>query len=121
MEDSKYQEIMKRLDFVEFRQELLFYNDDVSRSVFEYGLNREQYNAIMKLMQSYSERINQGEKCNHGEFEADMYGIVPKHKGDYHMCEEFVKGFKDEHRWEDVFDALYGHLPKFAYVRRDEY
>ncbi len=31
---------MERLEFIEFRQQLLFDNDDVSRSIFEYGLNQ---------------------------------------------------------------------------------
>ena len=37
---------MERLEFIEFRQQLLFDNDDVSRSIFEYGLTREQYKRI---------------------------------------------------------------------------
>ena len=58
---KEYNEIMERLDFIEFRQQLLFDNDDVSRSIFEYGLTREQYKRIMALMQDYRERIERGE------------------------------------------------------------
>ena len=43
MDAKEYNKIMERLDFIEFRQQLLFDNDDVSRSIFEYGLTREQY------------------------------------------------------------------------------
>lgn len=46
---------MERLEFIEFRQQLLFDNDDVSRSIFEYGLTREQYKRIMDLTQDYRE------------------------------------------------------------------
>lgn len=58
---KEYNKIMERLDFIEFRQQLLFDNDDVSRSIFEYGLTREQYKRIMDLMQDYRERIERGE------------------------------------------------------------
>ena len=67
MDAKEYNKIMERLDFIEFRQQLLFDNDDVSRSIFEYGLTREQYKRIMNLMQDYRERIERGEKCGHGE------------------------------------------------------
>ena len=50
MDAKEYNKIMERLDFIEFRQQLLFDNDDVSRSIFEYGLTREQYKKIMDLM-----------------------------------------------------------------------
>ena len=46
MDTKEYNKIMERLDFIEFRQRLLFDNDDVSRSIFEYGLTREQYKRI---------------------------------------------------------------------------
>ena len=91
MDAKEYNKIMERLDFIEFRQQLLFDNDDVSRSIFEYGLTREQYKRIMALMQDYRERIERGEKCGHGGFEQAMYEIVPDHRGDYHMCEELQK------------------------------
>ena len=121
MDAKEYNKIMERLDFIEFRQQLLFDNDDVSRSIFEYGLTREQYKRIMDLMQDYRERIERGEKCGHGGFEQAMYEIVPDHRDDYHMCEELVKGFRDENRWEEVFDNLYGEMPKYYYLKlKDE-
>ena len=121
MDTKEYNKIMERLDFIEFRQLLLFDNDDVSRSIFEYGLTREQYKRIMDLMQDYRERIERGEKCGHGGFELAMYEIVPDHRGDYHMCEELAKGFRDENRWEEVFDNLYGEMPKYSYLKlKDE-
>lgn len=120
MDAKEYNKIMERLDFIEFRQQLLFDNDDVSRSIFEYGLTREQYKRIMALMQDYRERIERGEKCDRGGFEQAMYGIVPDHRGDYHMCEELAKGFRDENRWEEVFDNLYGEMSKYSYLKSKE-
>ena len=120
MDAKEYNNIMERLDFIEFRQQLLFDNDDVSRSIFEYGLTREQYKRIMALMQDYRERIERGEKCDHRGFEQAMYEIVPDHRGDYHMCEQLAKGFRDENRWEEVFDNLYGEMPKYSYLKSKE-
>ena len=59
---------MERLEFIEFRQQLLFDNNDVSRSIFEYGLTREQYKRIMDLTQDYRECMERGENCGHGRF-----------------------------------------------------
>ena len=111
MDAKEYNKIMERLDFIEFRQQLLFDNDDVSRSIFEYGLTREQYKRIMALMQDYRERIERGEKCGHGGFEQAMYEIVPDHRGYYHMCEELAKGFRDENRWVIKNKLVVKHLP----------
>ena len=56
----------------------------------------------------------------HAGLETQIYEIVPEHNGDYHMCEEIVKGFYDEGRWEEVFIKLYGDMPKYSYLRRKE-
>lgn len=112
-------EIMDRLDMIEFRQELLFNNTGIDRSMFEYGITRKQYRLIMDLMDKYREKIDKGEQCSHGVFESEMYEIIPEHKGDYHMCEEFAKGFMDEGRWDEVFMELYGNMPKYSYLRKE--
>lgn len=36
------------------------------------------------------------------------------------MCEELAKGFRDENRWEEVFDNLYGEMPKYSYLKSKE-
>ena len=120
MNGEELQEIMERLDLIEFRQELLFNNTSIDRSIFEYGITRKQYRSIMDLMDEYREKIDSGKHCSHGEFEDKMYAIVPEHYGDYHMCEEFAKGFMDEGRWEEVFMALYGDMPKYSYLKKEQ-
>ena len=82
---------MERLDFIEFRQELMFSNTDIDRSLFEYKTTRSQYRAIMDLMDEYRGLIESGEECYNGGFEQKIYEIVPEHSGDYHMCEEIAK------------------------------
>lgn len=118
MNSEQYTEIMDRLDFIEFRQELLFNNTEIDRSIFEYGITRSQYSAIMDLMDEYRGKIEQGQHCSHGEFEKQIYEIVPKHYGDYHMCEELAKGFMEEGRWEEVFMEIYAGMPKYSYLRK---
>ena len=119
MNTEQYKEIMDRLDLIEFRQELLFSNTDLDRSIFEYKITRAEFRAIMDLMDEYRDLIDKGEKCSHHAFEQKMYKILPDHDGDYHMCEEIAKNFMLDGRWEEVFIALYGDMPKYSYLKRD--
>ena len=120
MNEEQYQQILERIDKIEFRQELLFYESEINRSLFEYGITRKQYEQIMDLMDQYRKRIWNKEECNSSEFEMDLYGILPDHDGNYHMCEEFAKAFYDDGRWQEVFIKLYGDNPKYAYVKGSE-
>ena len=120
MDCREYEKIMERLDLIEFRQDLLFSGSELDRSIYEYRLTSEQYHRIMDLMDEYRARIERGEPCHHSKLEAQMYEIVPEHEGDYHMCEEIVKGFYNEGRWEEVFINLYGEMLKYSYMRKRE-
>ncbi len=119
MNEEQYREIMERLDLIEFRQELLFNNSEVDRSLFEYRLTRLQYKAIMDVMDEFRKRIDKGQDCSSATFERKIYSIVPEHEGNYHMCEELAKGFMEEHRWEEVFMALYGDMSKYSYLKKE--
>lgn len=119
MSNAQYDAVMERLDFIEFRQELLFSNTGLDRSIFEYGLTRNQYRAIMNVMDEYRDLIDNGQSCSHHGFENKIYDIVPSHNGDYHMCEELAKGFMEDGRWEEVFMTLYGDMPKYSYLKKD--
>lgn len=120
MSNEQFDMIMKRLDFIEFRQELLFSNSDLDRSIFEYELTREQYRAIMDVLDEFRDLIENGKDYSHRGFENKLYAIVPEHDGDYHMCEELAKGFMDDGRWEEVFMALYGDMPKYSYLKKEQ-
>ncbi|MTI70079.1 MAG: DUF1878 domain-containing protein [Firmicutes bacterium] len=107
-------ELNERLDFIEFRQELLFNNTEVDRILFEYNITRDQYNEIMDLMEEYRRAIRADEdSISHGEFEQRIYDIVDHIRGNYHFCEYLTRAFKKERRWEEVFDKLYGDMPKY--------
>ena len=110
---EQYNEILERLRNIEFRQQLLFENNVVSRVLFEYGITHSQYTEIMNLMDDYRRKINSGEDVTHGDFERNIYGIVPNEDGNYHFCEEIALAFKELHRWEEVFENLYGDMSKY--------
>lgn len=116
LNDERLNELERRIDLIEFRQQLLFENDEVSRMLFEYEITREQYRKIMDLMDSIRKKINNKEEFSSEKFESDMYDIIPSHKGDYHMCEYFARSFMETGRWDEVFPALYGEAPKYRYM-----
>lgn len=114
--NSKDMEIDQRLDFIEFRQELIFSNTEVDRLLFEYNITEEQYIEIMNLMDSVREAIeseHNGSEIDNERFEQKIYNIVEHLNNNYHFCEYLTRAFKNEGRWEEVFDELYGHLPKY--------
>lgn len=111
---EQYNEILERLNNIEFRQELLFENDEVSRILFEHEITQSQYRLIMDLMDEYRNRIRDNEDVSHGDFERCIYNIVPNKDGNYHFCEEIALAFKERKRWEEVFENLYGDMPKYS-------
>ena len=40
MDNQEYKEIMERLDFIEFRQDLIFSGSELDRSIYEYRLTK---------------------------------------------------------------------------------
>ena len=114
----KFDSIEEELQFVEFRQELLFNNTGIDRLLFEYEITQEEYRQIMNLMDEMRNKLDNHQEIYHGTFEEKMYEIVPSHYGDYHMCEYIAREFMDAGRWEEVFPALYGDMPKYQYLRK---
>jgi len=68
-------------------------------------------------MDAYREDIENGKDVSHGKFEEEIYKNVPQHKGNYHFVEYLTSAFKEEGRWEEVFDKLYGDMPKYKNKR----
>lgn len=73
----EFSNMEERLEFIEFRQELLFNNTDLDRMLFEYEIDRNQYRKIMDLMESYRTMLDNHEDVNHAAFETEIYAIVP--------------------------------------------
>lgn len=106
-------DLRERLDFIEYRQELLFDNGCFSRLMFDYKVTRDQYRALMDLFDEYREAVDNGETVSSSRYERQIGDIVPHHKHDYHFAEFIAKNLHEEGRYEEVFEALYGKSPKF--------
>lgn len=111
--ENEIKELKQLQKEMEFRQDLIFYNTAVNRILYEYKITKEQNDKIMDLMDDYRKKIDNRQKVSHGTFEQQIYDIVTQHDGNYHFVEFLTKAFKEENRWEEVFDALYGDMPKF--------
>lgn len=106
--------IEDRVSLLEFQVELLFNNSPLDRFIFESKITREKYTAIMNLMDSIRNKLDKGQSVHHYTFESSIYEIIPEKNGDYHFCELIAKLFAEEGRWEEVFPALYGDMPKYG-------
>ena len=113
MLNRRFDTLIEKIDFIIFRQQLLFSNDEVSRILFENEVNEQESRAIMDLMDSYRQKLSCGDPVSHSQFESEVYAIVPHLAGNYHFCEMLTKAFHDDGRWVEVFPALYGELPKY--------
>ena len=108
--------VEERLDFLEYRQQLLFENTDYSRLLFEYEVTKEQNQAIGDVFDEYSEKIRNGESVSSGVFEQRIYEVVPHQSGNYHFVEFLAQTTFEEDRWTKVFEGLYGDSPKFRHL-----
>ncbi|MCM3110669.1 DUF1878 domain-containing protein [Lederbergia lenta] len=107
------QELLDRLDFIEFRQRLLFENNSYARLLFDHEITREQSDRIYDLLDDFRNSIDNGEDVHHGSFEQRIYEIAPHTSGDYHFAESVAKINHERGSYEEVFEHLYGDAPKF--------
>lgn len=105
--------VEERLNFIEYRQQLLFENTGYSRLLFEYEITREQHTAIMDVFDEYRNKIDNNEEVHHGSFEQKIYEVVPQHNGNYHFVEFLAQENHKRGSWEEVFEALYADMPKY--------
>lgn len=109
----------ERMDFLEYRQELLFENSDYSRLLFEHKVTQEQSRAISDVFNEYRLKIDSGESVHSGIFEQQIYEVVPQHDGNYHFVEFLAQTTHEDGRWTEVFETLYGDEMKFkAYMKK---
>lgn len=106
----------ERLDFIEFRQELVFYNTPYDRLLFEHDVTREQREAIADIFDDYRKKIDAGEDVGiSSSYEQKIYKAVPHKYGDYHFAEDLAHVNHERGSWQEVFETLYGNSPKFAH------
>ncbi len=111
--------IEERIEQLEFQVELLFENRAIDRLFFESKITRAQYLHIVDLMEYVCDkiRLKEGEPVIKQFFESEIYSIVPTKNGDSNFCEQITKCLYEEERFPEVFEHLYGDLPKYAYLK----
>ena len=103
----------ERLDFIEFRQELLFHNSPIDRVLFSHNVTRSQSKDIVDLFYTYRKDIENGDLVHSVSYELSIGEIVPHKKHDYHFAESLALAYYKLNQFAEVFLALYGDDPKF--------
>lgn len=114
MRNRIFDTLEEKIEFIDFRQELLFENDDASRILFEYEITKQEQQSLMDLMDTYRNKIYNSESITAHSFENEVYRIIPLVKGDYQFCELITKAFSSKGSWEEVFASLYGNSAKYS-------
>lgn len=120
--EKNYTELKEKIDFLEFRIDLIASTTNVNKILYEYNVNRSQYNEIMDLMDEVRNELDKHKTYNHVTFEQRMKRIFPAKDDpchDYHFAEEIALAFLEDGRWEEVFPALYSDTPKFKYFLKN--
>lgn len=105
----------EQIDYLDFRQHLLFQNSDYDRLIFEHDITREENSAISEVFATFRQRIENGEGVIGSQFEQAIYDAVPYVFGNYHFAESLAQIAHSEGRYEEVFETLYGNSMKFAH------
>ena len=78
--DEKLKELQDRLDFIEFRQGLLFFKQPLHKASILYEISALEYNQLKSLIKAYEEKIINDEKINLEDYEFEIYKICPQVK-----------------------------------------
>lgn len=119
--NDRLDNIEKKLEHIEFKQDRLFYNTNVDRILYEYNVTKEQYKLIMDEMDRVRDNLDNGKSVGHMGFENNIKSIMGNRNDiDYHFCEYIARAFMEDDRWEEVFVALYGNMPKYRNIIGDK-
>ncbi|MED3821329.1 DUF1878 domain-containing protein [Priestia aryabhattai] len=102
------EQLLKRLDLIEYRQELLFRNDNFSRFIFQNKITRQQEEEIKELLESLAERLENNVLISKNSYETKFYEICPQSKYLYHDAENIIKSLCEDGQYIELFIALYG-------------
>ena len=122
---KKFNALEERVSQLEFREELIRNKDNIGEVLLDYNVNHEQYIKIMDLMDDTRNHIDNHEEVSSAEFETKLINIFGGDREaaqrnvpiEYHFCESVAKAFMEDGRWEEVFPALYGDLPKYQFLK----
>ena len=69
--------LREEVEFLEFRIDLIASRTHTNQVLYEYNVNRTQYNAIMDLMDDVRKELDEHRDYNHATFEEHMRKIFP--------------------------------------------
>lgn len=110
----------EQIDYLDFRQRLLFHSSDYDRLIFDHDITREENAAISEVFATFRQKIDGGEEVISSQFEQAIYDAVPYVKGNYHFAESLAQIAHSENRYEEVFETLYGDQPKFQHYTSEK-
>jgi hypothetical protein len=109
-------DINERMDYIDFRMNLMREGTDFAKYIYDCEITEEQLKRMYDIMDSYRTRIDNREEVSSVEYEADILSIVDRMKHDYHFCESFARLLWEDERYEEVFEALYKDSQKFYHL-----
>jgi len=78
--DNKLYELQDRLDFIEFKQGLLFFKQPQHKGSLLYEISIIEYDQLKNIIKVYEEKIENDEKINLEDYEFEIYKICPQIK-----------------------------------------
>lgn len=110
----------ERLDYIEFRMNLLREGTDFAKFVYDSEITYEQLKELYIVMDEMRYAIDNGKEVSSSTYEHKILEIVDKRILDYHFCESFARLLWEDRRYEEVFPALYGNDYKFKHLFEDK-
>ena len=96
-------DLFQKLDFIEFRQDLLFRNTDLDRLLFENRVTRSQYEELLQFMDMFNK--NMVENASKDEFESSVLNAI--HSNNKNLPKMLAYEFYKQNRYTNVFSNLY--------------
>ena len=106
----------ERLDFIEFRMDLLREGTEFSKFIYDCNITNKQLSEIYDVLNDVQDKIDNGVDVSSCEYESRILDIVDRRKLDYHFCESIVELLWREDCYSDVFPALYKDSMKFKHL-----
>lgn len=96
-------DLFQKLDFIEFRQELLFRNTGLDRLLFENRITRIQYEELLQLFDMFNK--NMIENLNKDEFKSAVLNVI--HSDKENLPKMLAYEFYKQNKYTNVFSNLY--------------
>jgi hypothetical protein len=116
MRGGNHMNMEERLDFIEFRMDLLREGTEFAKFIYDCNVTKSQLDELYDILDDIQGKIDNGLDVSSSEYESQVLNVVDHRKLDYHFCESFVRLLWEEQRYEDIFPALYKDSNKFSHL-----